>query len=181
MVAMLANCRITANKNLPSHSKKEDTLLQFYFFRTIISSMSFTSCLQKQETLKKTFSSCISAEERYKKIIELGSTLPAFDLSLKTSNNRVFGCQSEMFLHTLYKDGLLIFYADSDALISKGLAALLISVYSHESPEAVLKCPPSYLSHLQIPQSLSPSRSNGLSSLFLRMQQEAIKYFSRSI
>jgi len=143
--------------------------------------MDFTSCLQKQETLKKTFLSCVSAEERYKKIIELGATLPVFDPSLKTPDNRVHGCQSEMFLHTLYKDGRLVFQADSDALISKGLAALLISVYSHESPETVLKCPPSYLSDLNIPQSLSPSRSNGLSSLFLRMKQEAIKYFSRSI
>lgn len=143
--------------------------------------MNLTSCLQKQESLKKTFLSCSSVEERYKKIIELGSTLSVFDPSLKTSKHRIHGCQSEMFLHTQYKDSLLIFQADSDALISKGLAVLLISVYSYEPPEVVLTCPPNYLSDLSIPQSLSPSRSNGLSSLFLRMKQEAIKYFSRSI
>lgn len=135
----------------------------------------------KQDKIKQIFAACSSAEERYKKIIELGTGLPPLDPSFKTEANRVYGCQSEMYLHTLLKDGLLVFTADSDALISKGLAALLIAVYSFETPTTILKRPPTYLTEIGIPQSLSPSRSNGLSSLFLRMQQEAIKYFSRPI
>lgn len=135
----------------------------------------------KQEKIKQIFNLCKSAEERYKKIIEFGNTLPPFPPSFKTEENRIQGCQSVMHLHTLFQDDVLIFYADSDALISRGLAALLISVYNGESPETVIKCPPTYLKEMGISQSLSPSRSNGLSSLFLRMQQDAIKYFSRTI
>lgn len=137
--------------------------------------------LEKQEKIKELFLSCTSVEERYKKIIELGTKLPLLDSSLKIPENRVEGCQSEMYLYTSYEDGFLVFAADSDALISKGLAALLILVYSHEAPEVILTCPPNYLSELGIPQSLSPGRSNGLSSLFLRLKQETIKYFSRPI
>jgi cysteine desulfuration protein SufE len=135
----------------------------------------------KQEKIKQLFAPCKTPEERYKKIIEFGSVLPPLAPLFKTEENRVHGCQSAMYLHTEYKDGLMIFSADSDALISKGLAALLISVYSYQTAATVLKQPPIFLAEIGIPQSLSPSRSNGLSSLFLRMQQEAIKFFSRSI
>ena len=139
--------------------------------------MSFKS---KHDKLKQIFSSCNSPEDCYKKIIQLGNALLPLDPSFKTEANRVQECQSALYLHTLYENEVMIFTAEADALISKGLAALLIAVYNHEAPVTIIKHPPTYLIEIGIPQSLSPSRSNGLSSLFLRMQQEAIKYFSRS-
>ena len=86
-----------------------------------------------------------------------------------------------MFLITSINGDKMRFQADSDALISAGLAHLLIMVYDNESPETVLKCPPSFLDNLKIPSSLSPSRANGLYSLHLRMKQEALQLASKNL
>jgi cysteine desulfuration protein SufE len=140
--------------------------------------LSFESCLAKQRQLKGMFISCTTADQRYQKIIELGRDLPHFDAALKTPKLIVPGCQSVMYLHSTLSEDKIFFSADSEALISKGLAALLIAVYSGEMPEVVLKCPPLFLEQLEIHQSLTPSRSNGLASLFLRMKQDALHYIS---
>ena len=134
------------------------------------------SCLAKQQQLKEQFSSCHSLEERYQRIIDLGKAMPVLDPQFKVPENLVKGCQSQMYLHS-YLDGEVVrFEGESDALISQGLAALLIQVYSGETPETILKCPPAYLDELEIAASLSPSRSNGLYSIHLRMKQEALKF-----
>jgi len=136
----------------------------------------FESCLKKQAALKEIFDACPTQESRYQKIIELGRKLPSLDNAYKTPENIVKGCQSTLYLHS-YKDGnTILFEAESDALISGGLAALLIMVYSGESPETVLKCPPTFLEELGISASLTPNRANGLSSLHLRMKQDALKH-----
>jgi cysteine desulfuration protein SufE len=130
---------------------------------------------EKIDAIKALFSSCKTNEDKYKKIIELGRTLPPIPENFKTDENLVKGCQSRMYLHSVYDNGVLTFQAESDALISAGLAALLVRVYSGETPETILKFPPLYLEELAISQSLTPSRSNGLYSLHLRMKQEALK------
>lgn len=135
----------------------------------------FKTCLQKQEQMKALFSECQNEEAKYEKIIELGKKLHKLHPSLRVKENLVEGCQSQMYLHTDISDNKIFFEADSDAMISAGLAYLLISVYSGETPEAVLKCPPTFLEELEISSSLSPSRANGLYSLHLRMKQEALK------
>lgn len=135
----------------------------------------FESCLKKQAAIKEIFTSCPTPESRYQKIIELGRDLPRLDNTHKIPENIVGGCQSTLYLHS-YKDGNnIVFEAESDALISAGLAALLVMVYSGETPETVLKCPPSYLEELGISASLTPNRANGLYSLHLRMKQDALK------
>lgn len=132
------------------------------------------SCEKKQEVLKKLFEDCSSNEERYKKIISLGEALPPFPEEYKIEKNLVMGCQSVMHLHQEVVNKKLVFLAHSDALISKGLAALLIFIYSDEPPETLLKCPPTVLKTLKLTELLSPSRSNGLNSLLKKMQQFAI-------
>lgn len=135
-----------------------------------------TSCLEKQERMRSLFAACSNEEEKYQKIIELGhqqAPLPERD---KTEENRVRGCQSKMFLRSYLRGDRVYFEAESDALISSGLAAILIRVYSGETPEVVLKCPPAYLEDLGISASLSPSRANGLYSIHLRMKQDALKW-----
>lgn len=129
----------------------------------------------KQELIKNIFDSCASADERYQKLIELGRALPAFPEEWKCPENLVAGCQSQVYLHTEVKEGKLLFSATSDALISAGLAALLIAVYSDEPAEAILSCPPHFLEELGIHTALSPGRSQGLRSMHLRMKQEALK------
>jgi cysteine desulfuration protein SufE len=129
---------------------------------------------KKCAELKKKFAP-LSTEERYRALMEMGRSLPFFHPDLKTPDRLVHGCQSLLYLHATGSDGKLFFEAHSDALISAGLAALLIAVYSGESPETILKCPPTFISELGIAATLSPNRSNGLSQIHLRMQQEALK------
>lgn len=140
-----------------------------------------SSFLQKQENLKTLFINCKTADERYKKIIELGASLPPFDAALKLPEYLVAGCQSELYLYTFLESGHLHFRAHSDALISKGLAALLLFIYQNETPETLLKYPPNILKDLGIPQTLSLSRSNGLASLLIRMRQDALKHYPSTI
>jgi cysteine desulfuration protein SufE len=135
----------------------------------------YKSCQLKQQKVVERFSNCESQEKKYQKIIEFGTTLLPYPPHLKTVENLVSGCQSQMHLYAELIDGKIHFLAHSEALISCGLAALLISVYDGESPETILKCPPDHLTTLGIQASLSPSRSNGLSSLYIRMKQEALK------
>lgn len=135
----------------------------------------FESCLEKQKKLKELFSSCSNDEAKYTKIIELGKALPRLHADFKITENLVHGCQSTMYLRS-YLDGQKVnFEAESDALISAGLAALLLSVYSGEKPEVILKCPPTYIEDLGLSSSLTPNRANGLYSIHLKMKQDALK------
>jgi cysteine desulfuration protein SufE len=136
----------------------------------------FETCLNKQNQIKELFSTCCSSEDRYQKIIELGRELPSLTDVEKVAPNLVKGCQSQMYLFSEFIDGQIFFKAESDALISAGLAALLVQVYSGETPETILKCPPSYLDELGISANLTPNRANGLYSMHLRMKQDALKW-----
>lgn len=130
--------------------------------------------IDKIEALKKEFSTLGSREALYQQIMEWGKKLPPFKLEWKTEDNRVTGCQSLMYLHSEGKAEKLYFYASSDALISAGLAALLIHVYNGEPADAILITPPYFLEELGIPSALTPGRANGLASLYLKMKQQAL-------
>lgn len=132
--------------------------------------------MEKQNQIRALFAACKTEEEKYQKIIELGRGQPPLDPRYKVKENRVQGCQSKMYLHTRLEGERVLFEGESDALISSGLGAILIQVYSGETAETILKCPPSYLEDLGISASLTPSRANGLYSIHLRMKQEALKF-----
>lgn len=135
----------------------------------------FDSCLEKQQKIKEIFLACPSEEAKYEKIIELGRRQAPLTAAYRIPENLVKGCQSQMYLHSYWSQDKIIFESESDALISAGLAALLIQVYSGETPEAVLKCAPNYLDEIGINASLTPNRASGLYSMHLRMKQEALK------
>lgn len=135
----------------------------------------FDSCLEKQKKIKDLFLACPSEEAKYEKIIELGRQQSPLGAIYKVPDNLVKGCQSQLYLHSYWSNDHIIFESEADALISAGLAALLVLVYSGESPEAILKCPPTYLDEIGINSSLTPNRSSGLYSMHLRMKQEALK------
>lgn len=136
----------------------------------------YSSCLEKQEQVKLFFLNCADEQAKYEKIILLGKENSPLEECYKIPSNKVHGCQSTMYLHATYTDGRVYFKVESDALISAGLANLLIQVYSGETPEAIIKCPPDYLEELGISASLTPSRANGLYSIHLRMKQEALRF-----
>ena len=134
------------------------------------------TCLKKQSEIKAIFSDCHSPEAMYQLIMEWGKKLPPFDPKWKKEENLVSGCQSLMYLHATFEECKIYFSAKSEALISAGLAALLIEVYSGESPETILTCPPKFLDEIGIPLSLTPGRANGLANLHLKMKQKSMHY-----
>ncbi len=127
--------------------------------------------------LKQQLSSCSTQEALYHHLISLGRALPPYPEELKTLSRQIPGCQSILYLDARLEENLLVFSCWADALISAGLAALLVSIYSEESPETILTTPPSFLAEFGILSQLTPSRSNGLAQIHRRMKQEAIKYF----
>jgi uncharacterized protein len=135
--------------------------------------MVFDSCLEKQNRLKLVFAS-LSPEAKYQKIIEMGRGLPPFNPAAKTADHLISGCQSLLYLETRHERGKLYFNADSEALISKGLAALLIAIYSGEEAVVIAECPPGFIKEIGLHTALSPSRSSGLAHLYHRMRQEAL-------
>lgn len=129
----------------------------------------------KINSLKEQFSKIAHASEMiYREIIRWGETPPPFQEEWRSEDNRVTGCQSLMYLHTECRGGKMHFWAASDALISSGLAAILISVYQGESPEEILKSPPTFLEEIGIPKALSPGRANGLASLYIKIKQACL-------
>jgi cysteine desulfuration protein SufE len=137
--------------------------------------MNFDSCLKKQEDLQTLLSSCPNRDLLYQRLMELGKSLPPYPELNKTSSFLVAGCQSQMYLCHQIVDNNFFFYASSDALISSGLAALLLSIYNGEPAEVILKCPPTILQKLNIASLLTPSRASGLASIHLRIKQEALR------
>jgi cysteine desulfuration protein SufE len=143
-----------------------------HFLARILYAMA-DSFQKKCDEIKKKFIN-LNTQERYQALMEMGKQLPPFPESEKTPNKIVPGCQSTLYLSASLQDGKLFFEASADALISAGLAALLIAIYSGESPETILQRAPDIIRELGISSSLSPNRSNGLTNIYLRMKQEAL-------
>jgi cysteine desulfuration protein SufE len=128
----------------------------------------------KKQKLISEFSAISDWEDRYKRIIELGKQLPVLPDDLKTEDNKVRGCQSQVWIVTTVNgDGSLHFRADSDALIVKGLVALIVDLYSGSKPEEILKFQPDFMKSLGFDTHLSPSRTNGLYAMIKRIVLEA--------
>ena len=103
--------------------------------------------------------------DRYQYLIDLGRRLPELPDELRTEENRIRGCQSQVWFIPEQKDGRLYFQAISDAAIVSGLIALLLRLYSGRYPQDILDTPPDFVEALQLQSHLSPTRSNGLSSM----------------
>lgn len=132
---------------------------------------------EKQNLIVAEFHKFSSWEEKYKYIIELGKKLPEMAAVDKTENNKVKGCQSQVWLHaSLLPDSRIHFSADSDALIVKGLIALLMKVYDLELPSEVLKNPPKFINEIDLGTHLSPSRANGLNAMIKQITNYAIAF-----
>jgi cysteine desulfuration protein SufE len=129
-----------------------------------------------QEEIIKEFEQYTDWEDRYKRIIEYGKQLPPINENLKTEKNKLSGCQSQVWINAKLSDGKIIFEADSDASIVKGLIALLIKVYSNRSPDEILSNPPDYFRRIGIDSHLSPTRKNGLGAMMKQIQMYAVAY-----
>ena len=114
--------------------------------------------------------------DKYQMLIDLGNDLEPLDAKYKTEQNLIDGCQSRVWLQADYKDGLLYFTADSDALITKGIIALLIRVLSGHTPQEILDADLYFIEKIGLRQHLSPTRSNGLLSMVKQIKSYAIAY-----
>jgi cysteine desulfuration protein SufE len=136
----------------------------------------FDSCCTKQDRVRQLFAAATTPEERYQVLLDLGRHQAVLSSDEKTEKSRVHGCQSSTYLKTSYKDGKVYIDIESDALISAGLGQVLTMIYSGETPETILKCPPTCIEDLGIQANLTPGRANGLASILARIRYEALQY-----
>lgn len=132
---------------------------------------------ERGDQIAAEFAKLNSWEDRYKKIISLGKELPDLPDSLRTEESKVKGCQSQVWLHAkLNAKNEIEFQGDSDALLVKGLVALLLKVYSGSTPEEIITTPPDFLKAIGFEGNLSPSRANGLFSMLKQIRYYATAY-----
>ena len=131
---------------------------------------------ETQENIVEEFSVYEDWLDKYNYLIELGNQLPEMDPSLKTSENLISGCQSRVWLHADLKDGRIEFQADSDAVIVKGIVALLVQVMSGRTPGEILENELFFIDEIGLRQNLSPTRSNGLLAMVKKMKLYALAY-----
>ncbi len=120
---------------------------------------------QAQQELIDEFALFDDWMDRYQYLVDLGRRLPEFPEALRTEENRIRGCQSQVWFVAENRDGRLEFRAISDAAIVSGLIALLLRLYSGRDPRDILDTPPDFVAALELESHLSPTRSNGLSSM----------------
>ena len=114
--------------------------------------------------------------EKYEYIIELGKTLPMIDDKLKIEENLIKGCQSRVWLHTQHNNGIITYTADSDAIITKGIVAILIRVLSNQKAEEIAKANLTFIDKIGLKEQLSQTRANGLVSMIKEMKLYALGY-----
>ncbi|WP_053977078.1 SufE family protein [Mangrovimonas xylaniphaga] len=115
-------------------------------------------------------------EERYQYMIDLGKTLPLIDEQYKTDDNIIKGCQSKVWVHAQLEDEKVVFTADSDAIITKGIIAILIRVFSNQSPSDIIAANTDFIDEIGLKEHLSPTRANGLVSMIKQLKMYAIAY-----
>lgn len=114
--------------------------------------------------------------DKYNYLIELGKSLPMIDDKYKIESNLIHGCQSRVWLHAEFDGALVHFTADSDAVITKGIANLLIRVYSGHTPQEILDASSEFIKEIGLTEHLSPTRSNGLLSMIKQIKMYALAF-----
>ncbi|TDQ28368.1 SufE family protein [Tenacibaculum caenipelagi] len=132
-----------------------------------------------QEEIIDEFSMFEDWMERYEYIIELGKSLPLIDEAYKLDENLIKGCQSKVWLHSELNDGVINFTADSDAILTKGIVALLLRVFSNQTPKAILDADTEFIDEIGLKEHLSPTRANGLVSMVKQIKMYAIAQQSK--
>lgn len=130
---------------------------------------------EKQEEIISDFSLYDEWLDKYEYLIELGKNLDPLPDNKKTDNRLIKGCQSRVWLDYTLDDGVLLFSADSDAIITKGIISLLVSVYSGRTPSEIAADDFSFLDRIGLKENLSPTRANGLVSMIETIRRAAVE------
>ena len=118
--------------------------------------------------------------DRYDYLIDMGKSLPPLDEKYKIEENRITGCQSDVWLHSYTRDGKIYFEADAGAIITKGLISLLISVYSGQPIQEAANAEMEFIEDIGLKDQLTPTRSNGLMSMLKRIKLDATEFLNQS-
>jgi cysteine desulfuration protein SufE len=129
-----------------------------------------------QDEIIDEFSMFEDWEERYQYMIDLGKDLPLIDAQYKTEDNIIKGCQSKVWVHAEMNADKIEFTADSDAIITKGIIAILIRVFSNQHPKDILEANTDFIDDIGLKEHLSPTRANGLVSMIKQLKMYAIAY-----
>ena len=132
-----------------------------------------------QEEIIDEFSMFDDWMERYEYIIELGKSIPLIEDQYKTDDNTIKGCRSKVWLNADVKDDKIFFTADSDAILTKGIIALLLRVFSNHTPKEILDSDTDFIDEIGLKEHLSPTRANGLVSMIKQLKLYAIEYQSK--
>jgi SufE protein probably involved in Fe-S center assembly len=133
-----------------------------------------------QDNIIEEFSLFDDWMDKYNLLIDLGKELPVIDPKYKIKDFLIEGCQSKVWLHPEYDGKLIIFTADSDAIITRGIVALLIKVLSNRSPDEIISTDLYFIDKIGLRQNLSPTRSNGLLSMVRQMKLYAMAYNAKN-
>ncbi len=129
-----------------------------------------------QENLIEDFSFFEDWTQKYEYMIELSKSLDKMDDSLKNDTNLIKGCQSKVWLNAELKSGKINFQADSEAIITKGIIAILLMVFNDKKPDQIIKSDISFIEKIGLKEHLSPNRANGLYSMIKQIKFYAIAY-----
>ena len=132
-----------------------------------------------QDNIIKEFEVFADWLDKYDYLISLGNDLPKIDPKYRTEEYIINGCQSKVWLRADLQEGKIIFTADSDAIITKGIISLLIRVLSNRSTEEVMNCDLYFIDRIGLRENLSPTRSNGLLAMTKKMKLYALAYYTR--
>ena len=139
------------------------------------------SIQERQKQIIKDFKGYRDWEERYKQVIQRGKQLPQMPQEMKIEDNRVKGCQSQVWIFAKLNEGNTVqYFADGDAVIVKGLVSLLVEVYSGQAPKDILANPPHFIEKIGFKENLSPSRTNGLLAMIKQIQLYAVAFSTLS-
>lgn len=135
---------------------------------------------EKQEELIKTFEFLSDWEQKYEYIIDLGKELKTMSNERKNEENLIKGCQSQVWIDAELKDSKILFYADSDGLLPKGIISMLTSIYNEHTPQEILDSDFDFISKIGLQEFLSPSRANGLSAMIKQIKFYAVAFELKS-
>ena len=139
------------------------------------------SIKEEQDAIIEDFSFFTDWMDKYEYIIQLGKELPLIAEQYKTEGNLIKGCQSRVWLHAEVRDGRLLFTADSDAIITKGLVGMVIRVLSGHSPKEIMDADIYFIDAIGLKDHLSPTRSNGLLSMLKQIKLYALALQAKSL
>lgn len=133
-----------------------------------------------QQEIVEEFALFDNWEEKYEYLIDMGKKLSPIDEQYRTDENKIKGCQSQVWMHSSLENGNVVFQADSDAMIVKGLVSMLVRVFSNQKPADIVDAPVTFIDEIGMTSHLAQTRSNGLRAMLKQIKLDALAWQSKS-